>query len=177
MLYDIHQYCRECSVCQISKPPSPQKAPLHSMPIGRPWQMIAVDILEVPLSFNKNHYLLVIQDYFSKWVDAIPLPNQKADCITKALVKVFATYDIPEILHSDQGSNFESSILCQTLEAFGIKSLGPPHITRKEIAWLNVLVTPCFKCFVLMLMIMQNGRDICLLFYLRIVLLYMLKQE
>ena len=108
-------------MCQSSKPPSPQKAPLRSMPIGRPWQMIAVDILEVPLSFNKYRYLLVIQDYFSKWVDTIPLPNQKADSITKALVKVFATYSMPDILHSDQGSNFESSILRQTLEAFGIK--------------------------------------------------------
>ena len=121
MLYDIDQYCRECSVCQISKPPSPQKAPLHSMPIGRPLKMIAVDILEVPLSFNKNRHLLVIQDYFIKWVDAIPLPNQKADCITKTLVKVFPTYSMPKILLSDQGSNFESSILCQTLEAFSIK--------------------------------------------------------
>ena len=121
MLHDIDQYCRECSVCQSSKPPAPQKAPLLSMPIGRPWQMVAVDILEVPLSFNKNRYLLVIQDYFSKWVGAIPLPNQKADCITKELVKVFATYGMPDILHSDQGRNFESSILRQTLEAFGIK--------------------------------------------------------
>ena len=83
--------------------------------------MVAVDILEVPLSCSKNRYVLVIQDYFSKWADAIPLPNQIADSITKELVKVFATYGMPDILHSDQGRNFESSILCQTLEAFGIK--------------------------------------------------------
>ena len=121
MLHDIDQYCKECSVCQSSKPPSPQKAPLISMPIGRPWQMVAVDILEVPLSCSKNRYLLVIQDYFSKWADAIPLPSQTADSITKELVKVFATYGMPDILHSDQGRNFESSILRQTLEAFGIK--------------------------------------------------------
>ena len=60
MLHDIDWYCMECSVCQSSKPPSPQKAPLLSMPTGRPWQMVAVDILEVPLSCSKNHYHLVI---------------------------------------------------------------------------------------------------------------------
>jgi len=91
------------------------------MPIGRPWQMVAVDILEVPLSFNKNRYLLVIQDYFSKWADAIPLPNQTADRITKELVKVFANYGMPDILHSDQGHYFKSRILRQTLEAFGVQ--------------------------------------------------------
>ena len=86
MLHDIDQYCRECEVCQSSKPPSPQKVPLISMSIGKPRQMVAVDILEVPVSFNKNRYLLVIQDYFSKWADAIPIPNQTADQITKELV-------------------------------------------------------------------------------------------
>ena len=91
------------------------------MPIGRSWQMVAVDILEVPLSFNKNHYLLVTQDYFSKWADVIPLPNQTADRITKELVKVFANYYMPDILHSDQDHNFESCILRQILEAFGVQ--------------------------------------------------------
>jgi len=34
---------------------------------------------------------------------------------------LFYAYGPPQILHSDQGRNFESSILAQTLEAFGIK--------------------------------------------------------
>lgn len=40
--------------------------------------MIAVGILEVPLSHNNNWYLLVVQDNFTKWADAIPLPDQTA---------------------------------------------------------------------------------------------------
>ena len=30
------------------------------------WEMVAVDILEVLLSYNNNRYLLVIQDYMTK---------------------------------------------------------------------------------------------------------------
>ena len=52
------------------------------MPIGKPWQMMAIDILTVPVSTNGNKYLLVIQDYFTEWVDAILLPNQSAFTIT-----------------------------------------------------------------------------------------------
>lgn len=37
---------------------------LANIPIGCPWQMVAVDILEVPMSYCQNHYLLVIQEYF-----------------------------------------------------------------------------------------------------------------
>ena len=83
--------------------------------------MIAVDILEVPRSLKNNRYLLVVQDYFTKWVEAIPLPDQTANPITRELTKLFSTYGQPEILHSDQGRNFESAILSLTLQAFGVQ--------------------------------------------------------
>jgi len=63
MFQDIEQYCRACQVCQVSKLPMPPKVPMLNLPIGKPWQMVAVDIREVPLSCNNNRYLLVIQDY------------------------------------------------------------------------------------------------------------------
>ena len=75
--------------------------------------MIAVDILEVPLSSNNNRYLLVVQDYFTKWPEAIPLSDQTASRITKVLTKIFSIYGHPESVHSDQGRNFESSILAK----------------------------------------------------------------
>ena len=120
MARDVEVHCRECIKCQQSKLDAPTRAPLTSMPIGRPWEMIAVDILEVLLSYNNSRYLLVVQDYFTKWATAIPLPDQTAVRITAELVKLFSMFGVPEILHSDQGRNFESTILRQTLEAFGV---------------------------------------------------------
>jgi len=92
---------------------------MTSVPIGKPWQMIAIDILEVPLLYNNNRYLLVVQDYFTKWVEAIPIPDQTAQCIVSELLKLFSTMGVPEIVHSDQGRNFESALLRHTLEVFG----------------------------------------------------------
>jgi hypothetical protein len=83
--------------------------------------MVAIDILQVPVSTNNNKYLLVIQDYFTKWADAIPLQNQRAATISAEMVKVFCTYGIPDIVHSDQGQNFESTVFHQTLKAFGVE--------------------------------------------------------
>ena len=120
MAREVNEYCSKCVACQQAKLPTPTPAPMTNIPIGRPWKMIAVDVLEVPRSVHNNIYLLVIQDYFTKWVEAIPLPDQTASRITAEIVRLFAVYGIPDILHSDQGTNFESTIFQQTLEAFGI---------------------------------------------------------
>ena len=77
MAKDVECHCQECTKCQQSKLSMPQRAPLTNVPVGRPWEMIAVDILEVPISSNNNRYLLVVQDYFTKWAEAIPLPDQR----------------------------------------------------------------------------------------------------
>ena len=113
-------YCRSYEVCQQSKLPMPVAVPMTNVPIGRAWQMLAVDVLEVPMSSHGNRYLLVLQDYFTKWAEAIPMPDQTTERIVRVLIEVFSHFGIPEILHSDQGRNFESTILKKTCSAFGI---------------------------------------------------------
>ena len=46
---------------------------------------------------------------------------QMAGRIVTAQINFFCTYGPPQILHSDQGRNFESTILTQVLQAFGIR--------------------------------------------------------
>ena len=121
MAQDVQRHCWECATCQKSKLSMPVRWPLSNIPIGRPLQIIVINILEVPVSTNNSRYLLVIQYYFTKWADARPLPDQTAIRITAELVKLFCTFGIPEILHSDQGRNFKSSIIESALDAFGVK--------------------------------------------------------
>ena len=47
------------------------------------------------------------------------MPDQTATPIVSAITKIFCSLGILEILHSDQGCNFESLILRETLKAFG----------------------------------------------------------
>ena len=84
--------------------------------------MVAVDILKVPVSTNGNQYLLVAQDYFSKWLFAMAMPDQTAERIVKVLRdEVFTFVGPPQKLHSDQGRNFENRILADLYKAFGVK--------------------------------------------------------
>ena len=56
------------------------------------------------------------------------MPDQTAVRIAQELTKIFSAFGIPRIVHSDQGQNFESTVLKQTLSAFGIhKSHTTPY--------------------------------------------------
>ena len=121
MAKDVQLYCQQCTTCQQAKLPNPARAPMCNIPIGQPWEMLAADILEVPVSRQNHRYLLVVMDYFTKWVEAIPLHDQTAASITKAIIKICSSFGVPSILHSDQGRNFESHMLHQMLQAFGIR--------------------------------------------------------
>ena len=46
MAKDVHLYCNSCEMCQRSKPGLPPHTPIINTPIGRPWEMVAVDILK-----------------------------------------------------------------------------------------------------------------------------------
>jgi len=81
----IGDHCKFCVKCQMCKAPAPKPATLQPVLATRPWEMVAVDVLKVPTSTSGNQYLLVAQDYFSKWPFAIPMPDQRAERIIRIL--------------------------------------------------------------------------------------------
>ena len=59
---------------------------------------------------NFNQYLLVVQDYFSKWPFAFPMRDQKAETIVQILQDdVFTVIGPPRKLHSDCGRNSKAT--------------------------------------------------------------------
>ena len=86
--------------------------------------------------------------------------NARPDChTTNELVKLLATLGLPQVVHSDQEQNFESTALKQTFEAFGV-ILQPT--THKVMALLNSLTVPCCSCFSATCSQSLIGRDTCL---------------
>ena len=121
MAADTQEYCKSCDNCMKAKQPMPPKLPMVSTQIGNPWHRIAVDVMEVPINSRGNKYLLVVQDYFTKWLEAFPMPDQKAERVVELLRSLFCRVGIPSVLHSDQGRNFESRLMADLCESFGVK--------------------------------------------------------
>ena len=69
-----------------------------------------------------NKYILLIGDQFSKWYEALALPNQEAKTVAKAFVEHWIVrFGCPVNLHSDQGSNFMSKLFCRLCSELGIQ--------------------------------------------------------
>ena len=70
-------------------------------------EQIAIDILgPLPETPRKNKFILVVSDYFTKWTESYPIPNQEATTVAEKLVGEFiCRFGVPRELHSDQRTN------------------------------------------------------------------------
>ena len=121
---DVEDWCRSCSKCIARKlPVRPHHAPMQIETAGKPLQRVSMDILgPLPETKRQNRYILVIGDYFTKWMEALPMSNMEAQTVARLFVNHFVTrFGSPEYLHTDQGRNFESTLVKEVCKILGIE--------------------------------------------------------
>ena len=121
---EVRSWCQSCLTCAARKSPVQRnKAKLQGIHPGYPMQLVAMDLLgPLPESTNKNSYVLVVADYFTRYTEAYALPNQEARTVASKLVKeFFLRFSLPEQLHSDQGRQFESAVIKEVTTMLQIK--------------------------------------------------------
>ena len=84
---NMQEWCNNCCVCQTCKSLAPKaKAPLQSILTGYPLQLVATGIVgPMAESAGGNQYILVVSDYFTRYVKAYPIPDQKATTVAHRL--------------------------------------------------------------------------------------------
>ena len=121
---DVVRWCKKCDHCSQTKSgPWQKKARLGHVVVGNPLERVAVDILgPVPETENGNQYILVVTDYFTKWVEAFPLRDHPASTVAEVLMEQFISrFGVPKQIHSDQGREFESKLMAELCKLLKIK--------------------------------------------------------
>ena len=123
------KHCEPCAMLQ--KSPSP--VPLHPWEWpNRPWTRIHVDHAG---PFMGKMFLVLI-DAHSKWMEVQPVCSATSSNTISALRTIFATFGLPEILVSDNGSVFTSEEFRVFIKRNGIRHLtsAPYHPATNGLA-------------------------------------------
>ncbi|GBN50159.1 Retrovirus-related Pol polyprotein from transposon 412, partial [Araneus ventricosus] len=125
MKYQIKQWVRCCESCQRSKIQRHIKTPLgtFSLPDAR-FTHIHIDIVG-PLPPSEGQiYLLTIIDRFSRWPEAIPIPDMRAKTICRAIFDTWISrFGCPSVVTSDQGSQLRSSMFVEFTRMLGTQKI------------------------------------------------------
>ena len=115
MKSNIKSYINSCHLCKqfnIRR----HKSHGHLRPITPPegpFLLVGIDYCgPLKRTPRENQYVLIITDYFTRHVAAIPLPNCTAATTAQALFnEYFCKYGIPAVILSDQGSHFRNQLM------------------------------------------------------------------
>ena len=127
MKKDVEKWISSCELCDAKKlPVTKYKAPLHPITEAeRPFDIIGMDFVgPLPETESGNKWLLVITDYLTKWVEAFPTKDAKANTVAKILIKeIICRHGAPKKLLTDQGRQFVSNLLAKVCEYFNTKKI------------------------------------------------------
>ena len=114
--------CPECAIVNSSG--QVKVPPLHPIPMQRVFQIVGVDVMDLPITEAGNKHVVVFQDFLSKYPLVYPVPDQKTICIARLLVEeMVPLFGVPEALLSDKGTNLLSHLMKDVCEMLGIKKL------------------------------------------------------
>lgn len=145
-------YSSTCRTCQIVGKPNEvvPPAPLHPIPdFGEPFEHVIVDCVGLlPRSKSGNKFMLTVMCVATCFPEAIPLRRITAPAITWALTNLFTTFGLPEVVQTDQGTNFLSNLFKQTSRSLSIshavssayhpESQGAGPFNSQSICYLHV---------------------------------------
>lgn len=71
------------------------------------WYLVGMDLIGPYNKTPEGHqYILTVTDYFSKYVDTVPIPDKSAISVAKGIYKIYCRQGAPVSLICDQGREF-----------------------------------------------------------------------
>ena len=123
---DVYRFCRRCpECCSYRRGGPPRQSALQDLTVGAPWERIGIDLTgRHPRSRRGNYYILTYVDHFTKFAEALPIPNKEAATVCTVLVEqVFPPFGTPIQILSDRGKEFDNTLMRGLCEGLGIDKM------------------------------------------------------
>ncbi|XP_055928211.1 uncharacterized protein LOC129959414 [Argiope bruennichi] len=111
---DVRAFCQQCKECQLTRRIN-QKDRVPITNVARPelpFQVVNIDIIGPidPPSAKGHRFILCLVDQHTRWAEAVPLTSLTAKATCEALLTIFMRTSVPNIIASDNGTNFNASL-------------------------------------------------------------------
>ncbi|KFD64266.1 hypothetical protein M514_23550 [Trichuris suis] len=122
---NVRQWVRTCITCQKYKIQRHTISPLSKFlkPDAR-FDKVHLDIVGPLPQSNGCKYILTCIDRYTRWPEALPLPDVTAATVAKAFVKDWISrYGVPSALTTDRGTQFESELWRELMHVIGCERI------------------------------------------------------
>lgn len=124
---DIARYIKTCKVCAQYKPEQRAKPGLMGgkPKVDKPWQMVVLDLIgPLPRSYKGHRFILVVADYFSKFVRLFPLRSATSKSIVNKMEdEIFLLFGVPQFLVCDNGKQLTSKPFTNLCAEYNVKTI------------------------------------------------------
>ena len=123
MRKDVFKYVQQCLSCQQFKYNNfSTSSPMQLHIITKPWHTIGIDIMgPFPPTLRQKRFLLVIVDYFTRWIEIFALRQTTATDVVNILInEIFCRYGFPTYILSDNGPQFVAQLFQEICKSLGI---------------------------------------------------------
>jgi ribonuclease HI len=154
MSLSVKTYVKSCSNCQFHKPITglPVGELLPIPPPTRPFETIGIDHLgPFKRTLNGNQQIAVMMDYLTKWIVAVPVPDNRAPSVIQALRNcVLTQHGHVDRVITDQGKSLKSLEFTKFLRENGIRQvLATEHPqTNGLVERANRTLVSAFRAYV-----------------------------
>ncbi|KAL7634312.1 UNVERIFIED_CONTAM: hypothetical protein RMT77_014689 [Armadillidium vulgare] len=151
----VSDIVRCCPTCQKFKTHSTNVVPPTLKIMAKsPFDLMAMDLLQFPITRSGNKYAVVLIDHFTKWACVVPIQNKQSDTVARVFKKNMLPFllKIPNRLLTDNGTEFVSANFQQILSEFNIQHIRttPLHPASNGVCErFNRSLIQSLKCLVL----------------------------
>lgn len=125
MEVDCFRHVQTCHKCQIyADRIHVPLVSLNGISSLWPFAMWGIDVISCiePTALNEHRFILVVIDYFTKWVEAASYTNVTKQVVARFLKHdIICRYGIPNKIITDNGSNLNNKMMKELCQSFKIE--------------------------------------------------------